>query len=119
MPKVKAPLTRAGGKWSESKFWSFIRSGLRRKFMMWPAQYVVRKAACRPYVGDNKRQQWEFQCQKCKKWVMGKETNVHHKIPCGTLTCYADLPGFVERLFCEPQDLELICKTCHKLEHTK
>ena len=48
---------------------------------------------------------------------MQKETNVHHRTPCGSLTCFADLPGFVERLFCEADKLEVICKACHKKEH--
>lgn len=111
--------TRAAGTWTEARYWGFIRSGLRRMWMRWPAQYAVRKAAARPYVGPNKRQQWEFQCQKCREWFIGRETNVHHKVPCGALTSYTDLPNFVERLFCEPDRLELICKTCHKCEHAK
>lgn len=115
--KAKPLKTRAAGTWTEARYWGFIRSGLRRMWMRWPAQYAVRRAAARPYAGPNKRQQWEFLCAHCKEWVMGKETNVHHKTPCGTLKCFADLAGFVERLFCEPHELELVCKRCHKKEH--
>ena len=60
-----------------------------------------------------KRQKWEYKCVKCKKWHMGKDVNVDHKVPAGTLTCAKDLPGFVERLFCEIDGLQVLCKNCH------
>lgn len=45
---------------------------------------------------------------------MAKHIQVHHLVECGTLKSYSDLPGFVERLFCEAKDLQVICKPCHK-----
>ena len=34
-------------------------------------------------------------------------------MPAGTLTCGGDLPGFVERLFCEVDNLQVLCESCH------
>lgn len=109
--------TRCGGTWTEAKFWGFIRSGLRRKFVSWPANYQARNAVRRKYAGPNPRQKFEYQCARCREWFMQKETNVHHRVACGVLRCFADLPGFVERLFCEAKDLEVVCKKCHHAEH--
>jgi hypothetical protein len=117
MARIKPECTRAGGKWTEAKFWSFIRSSLRKRFMVWPPNSQCRNAARRPYVGDNPRQKYEYQCAHCKEWKMGKETQVHHKVECGSLKTLADIAGFVDRLFCEAKDLELVCIPCHKKEH--
>jgi 5-methylcytosine-specific restriction endonuclease McrA len=48
---------------------------------------------------------------------------VDHIIGAGSLNCAADLPGFVERLFCEQDNLQVLCTECHdkktKLEKEK
>ena len=49
---------------------------------------------------------------------MQKEVEIDHIISCGSLKCYDDLPGFVERLFCEADNIRVVCKPCHKA-HTK
>ena len=103
---------RAGGKWSEARFWGFVRSNLRRA--QWPPIYQVKQAAQRPYVGDNKRQKHEYQCAMCEGWFMGKDTQVDHIVPCGSLKSYEDLPRFVETLYCEADNLRVLCKGCHQ-----
>jgi hypothetical protein len=51
----------------------------------------------------------------CKKWFKDKEVEVDHIVACGSLKEYSDLPGFIQRLFCEPEDLQILCKdVCHK-----
>jgi 5-methylcytosine-specific restriction endonuclease McrA len=30
------------------------------------------------------------------------------------LKCYDDLPSFVSNLFCEADNLQVLCKSCHK-----
>lgn len=45
---------------------------------------------------------------------MQKQTQVDHIKECGSLRAYSDLPGFVERLFCEKDGLQIVCKPCHK-----
>lgn len=62
----------------------------------------------------NPRLKWEFQCNHCRGWHAQKNVEVNHKVPCGRLSSYEDLPGFVERLFCEKDGLEVVCKPCHQ-----
>lgn len=117
------PKPRAGGTMTEAAFWSFIRSALRQKSRWWKPITQCKLDGRRVYKGTNKRQKYEYQCNKCKKWHPDKNINVDHIIPAGELNCAQDLPGFVERLFCETDNLQILCKTCHdkktKLEKTK
>lgn len=111
--KSRVEKTRGGGKYTESGFFSFIRSGLRSKYQRWAPRYAVLAAAKRPSKSDNPRLKWEFQCAICKKWHPQKLVEVDHIVPCGSLKAFSDLPGFVERLFCEQEDLRVLCKPCH------
>lgn len=105
--------TRNAGTMSESAFWSFIRSALRQKSRWWKPISQCKLEARRKYKGTSKRRMWEYQCNHCKQWFAEKEINVDHIIPAGSLTCANDLPGFVERLFCEQENLQVLCTACH------
>jgi len=111
-----APKTRNNGTLTESAFWSFIRSGLRQKSRWWKPITQCKLNAKRDYTGPNKRQKFEYQCNSCKKWFAEKNINVDHIHPAGSLNCANDLPGFVERLFCEVDNLQVLCSGCHNIK---
>jgi len=115
-PKVLKP--RNAGSMTESAFWSFIRSALRQKSRWWKPISLAKQKAKRKYKGSNRRQKFEYQCNKCKNWFPDKLINVDHINPAGSLKCANDLPGFVERLFCEIDNLQVLCSNCHN-EKTK
>lgn len=110
---AKAPKTRNSETWSESQYWSAVRSMLRRGFRYWKPIMDAKKAARRSYVGMNKRQKWESQCAKCEKWFKESETQVDHIIPCGSLRGPEDLVSFLERLTTE-DGFQVLCKPCHQ-----
>jgi hypothetical protein len=114
--KGAAPKTRNSGTLTESAFWSFIRSALRQKSRWWKPVSECKQKAKRVYKGTNKRQKFEYQCNHCKNWHAEKNINVDHIIPAGTLTCANDLPGFVERLFCEVDNMQCLCTECHNIK---
>jgi 5-methylcytosine-specific restriction endonuclease McrA len=60
------------------------------------------------------RQKYEYQCASCNKWFKATDVQIDHIVPCGSLRSYNDLPIFVERLFCEPDGLQVLCKPCHQ-----
>lgn len=101
---------------TESAFWSFIRSALRQKSRWWKPILQCKLASRRAYKGPNKRQKFEYQCKKCKKWFPDKKINVDHIVPAGSLQSASDLPGFVERLFCEIDGLQVLCSGCHDVK---
>lgn len=100
--------------WSTARFWSFVRSALRSASNRYPPKYEVKNEAKRDYVGDNKRQKYEYLCAICNNYFPAKEVEVDHIVPAGKLGSYEDLPGFVERLFCSKEGLRVVCKPCHK-----
>ncbi len=108
--------TRANGTMSESAFWGMIRSCLRQKSRWWKPIQVAKLRARRKYKGTNKRQQYEYQCAICKNWFAEKEIEVDHIKPVGTLKCKNDLPDFVENLFCEADNYQVLCKQCHLIK---
>ena len=117
MPRVEK--NRAGGTWSEARYFSFIRSALRSAFRKYPVKYQVKTEASRPYVGPDKRRKKEYQCNVCKGWFADKEVAVDHINPCGSLKTYEDLPRFVSTLFCEKENLQIICDSCHRIKTNK
>jgi len=108
--------TRNAGTMTESAFWSFIRSGLRQKSRFWKPITQCKMEARRAYKGPLKRQKFEYQCNVCSKWFPEKKINIDHIIPAGSLRNANDLPGFVERLFCEVDNLQVLCQGCHDIK---
>lgn len=96
---------RNGGKWTEARYFGFIRSALRSAFRKWGPKHEAKAAAKVAYN--------TYQCAACDGWFGTKEVEVDHIVPAGSLKCYDDLPGFVERLFCEAQGFQVLCKDCH------
>jgi len=111
--KPRVARTRNNQTMTEAAFWSWIRSGLRQKSRWWKPAAEAKKRARRAYKGKNKRQKWEYKCANCKQHFKSTEVQVDHIVPAGTLKSYNDLPGFVERLFCEVEGLQVLCSTCH------
>ena len=111
--------TRNGGRWSESAYWSAVRSALRRGFRYWGPLQNAAKAA-RIAVNGPRGQKWAFQCACCGKMFLRKNVQIHHVVPCGELKKPEDLAGFLERLTCEDvKGYEVLCKACHRLSHSK
>jgi len=104
---------RNAGTMSEAVFWQFIRNTLRKRSLAWRPITLCRDRAKRKYVGTNTRQKYEYQCNHCKNWFKATEIAVDHIVPVGSLTCAADLPSFIEGLFCEVDNFQVLCKTCH------
>ena len=103
---------RAGNTWTEARYFQFIRAALRAAFSRYPVRFQAKKLAEKRV--DGKRHKYEYLCASCKKWYMSKQVHVDHIVPCGSLKTYKDLPKFVETLFCEADNLQILCTDCHK-----
>jgi hypothetical protein len=119
--KIKVPRTRGGGKYTESQYFSRIRSALRKAFQFWPPMQEALKKASRPSQSSNKRLKIEYQCNSCKKWFPRNKVQIDHIIECGSLKNYADIEIFIKRL--TPEDVssfQVLCKDkCHKKKTEK
>lgn len=82
--------------------------------MRYPSKYAALANAkrLRPR-GAAGKHTFEYQCAECKGWFEAKNVAVDHIVPAGSLKAYSDLPGFVERLFCEPENLQVLCTVDH------
>ena len=109
----KTPPFKNHPEWTEARFWSFIRSALRKASTRWPPKYKAKNQSRRKYIGVDKRRKFEYRCAECKGWFKGTEVQEHHIVDVGTLKCYDDLAGFVERLFIGIDGYMVLCKECH------
>ena len=112
--RIPVAKTRNAGTMTESAFWGFLRSRLRRQFRYWKPMMAAKQAARRPYNGPNKRQKFEFQCNHCKEWHADKNVQIDHINPTGSLLSWEDVTPFLQRLI--PEDIksfQVLCKPCH------
>lgn len=102
---------KAGGTWTTSRYFSFIRSALRQAWSKYPVKFQVMNAAKKDV--DWGRTRYAYQCADCKELFKATDVQVDHIKPAGSLKTYKDLPKFVETLFCESDNLQVLCKECH------
>jgi 5-methylcytosine-specific restriction endonuclease McrA len=100
-------------KWTEAKFFGWIRGSLRKAYTRWPPKFETIDNAKRKSKSKNKRLSFEFQCAECTKWYGRRDVEVDHIIPCGSLKCWADIPLFAKNLFVSADKLRVVCKPCH------
>lgn len=105
------------GQWTEAKKTSFIKNGLRMQTRKWaPIQTALSKARVR---------RGTYLCAMCKeevsKTVVDPDTqkrvnNVHvdHIVPVVPVEGWDSWDGVIERMFCEEDKLQVLCKSCHK-----
>ena len=106
--KPRVARTRNGGTWTEAFFWGYIRHNcLRRAFRFWkPATQALKQARA----GKDR-----YLCSGCSHVFTRKQVQIDHRFPCGKLTDFNDLPGFVARLTAEdPWQFQIFCKPCHQ-----
>ncbi len=102
--------------WTEGRLKTFITSVLRKGYTRYPPKYETLKEAS---VGKktNKstgRLAEHYKCAKCKKAYPNKEVAVDHIEP---VVCseqgFIDWDVFIKRLYCNKDNLQVLCKTCH------
>jgi 5-methylcytosine-specific restriction endonuclease McrA len=60
-----------------------------------------------------------FKCAHCKKHFPAKGVEVNHIIPVVPVTGFDSWDGVIARMFCPKEQLEVLCKPCHKLVSAK
>lgn len=118
--KKKVPKVRNLNTFTESQFWGFLRSGLRRQFRFWKPLLEAKRLAKRDYKGVNKKQKFEYQCNCCKKWFKDSQVQIDHIIPVGSLLNWDDVVPFIQRLI--PDDVksfQVLCTECHQQKTNK
>ena len=115
MGRPSGPKTRCSGQWTEAKFNTFIRNVLRQATRKWGPKNEIKKEA-------NLRR-GIYKCNGCGKEVaptirQGRKrvTNVfvdHIEPVINPETGFTTWDEFVDRMFCEKDNLQLLCGKCH------
>lgn len=108
---MKAPKTKNNNTWTEARFSSFIKSLLRKGSMRWAPINETKKAA---WVERGK-----YLCAGCKQVVPltlngKKNVFVDHVLPVVSVEeGFVSWDTYIDRLFCEADNLQVLCKSCH------
>ncbi len=98
-----------------------VRSAIRRVFsrspivreMMWKVRREVPKF--NKDGGRAKKDAVQYQCNVCSTWTKSTAIAVDHIEPVIDVTDgFIDWNTFVQRLFCGPENLQVICDDCHQ-----
>jgi len=88
---------------------TFIIQILRRASLKWPARQEILAAS--------RVERGVYKCAMCNSLFKKEQVHVDHIHPVipinGTFTTFDD---YIERLFCESSELQVICGTCHNLK---
>ena len=108
---------RNNGQWTESRYENFIKSALRRASVKWPPKYLtLNEAFVESRVNiKSGRVAKHYRCNSCKNLFPNKEVEVNHIVPVVPITGFDSWDGLIDRLFCEKDKLEVLCKPCHKI----
>ena len=114
---TKSNKTRNNNQWTESRYRSFIKGGLRSVSIRWPPRYTVLNSAFTESKINIKtgRMAKHYKCNSCKEDFPLKEVEVNHIEPVVPVTGFTSWDDTIERLFCEESGLEVLCRPCHKL----
>lgn len=86
---------------------SFIINSMRRASYRWYGRWQAEK---RSNLGRN-----QYYCENpdCGVILSKKETQMDHIKPVVAVTGYDGLEAVLDRLLCEPEDFQRLCKPCH------
>lgn len=113
--RPSGPKTRCNGLWTEARYRSFITSLLRQGTRRWAPVSEVEKEA--------KVDRGLYKCASCGDVVpvtvkegKGRKKNVfvdHIEPIVDPEVGFTTWDEFIERMFCEKDNLQLLCKSCH------
>lgn len=108
--------TYNSGQWSQSRFNSYIKSALRTASVRWAPRYETLAEAFvdRRINEKTGKLAKHFQCAKCPGIFPQKDVEVNHKQPVVPVEGFTSWDVVINRMFCEKDGLEVLCRTCHK-----
>ena len=112
---------RNNGQWTESRFFSFIKGGLRGISNRWPPKYLAKKRAwvrrgvylCAGYHSDPHEVPATLPPPPGKKRRINNSV-IDHIVPVvDPVKGFTTWDNLINRLFCEADGLQLLCNDCH------
>jgi 5-methylcytosine-specific restriction endonuclease McrA len=116
MARSLKPKPKAGGRWTIARYRAFIKSLLRAGTMRWAPKYDALKAAyvkrgVNPKTG---RMSKLHKCNSCCKLFPMNAVRVDHILPVvDPAVGFVSWDSYIERMFCEVENLQVLCNPCH------
>lgn len=117
MARPSGEKTRCGGRWTEARFKTFVKSLIRSGTQRWaPIQDCLVAARTRRGYSE---------CASCKKEVPNyvkvggrrkKNVVADHIDPVVPVTGWVSWDALIEAMFCEKDNLQALCLDCHKVK---
>ena len=110
---------RNGGEWTDARFRSFVTSALRAASRRWPPKYKALKEAFvgRKLNAKTGKLAMHYTCAACKKLYVATDVQVDHIKPVvDPKKGFVSWDVYINRMFCEIEDLQVMCNPCHKVK---
>ena len=105
------------GEWTEARFRAFIISALRAYMKRFPPKWKALKAASIGRVINKRsgRLAEHYKCASCEDNFVARDVQVDHIEPVvSPQEGFQDWWTYMNRLYCEAENLQVLCKPCHK-----
>lgn len=107
--------------WSSAKRHAFIVSVLRAGTRRWPPKYetlVEAKTKKKVNILTGRMAQ-HYRCAKCKRDFPATGIEVDHIQPVVDAAGFTTWDSYIERMFCDKEGFQILCKPCHKKKTLK
>jgi len=114
-PKRKTPPVK---EWTEARKHSFIVSVLRAGTRRWPPKWQVleeAKTEKKTNVSTGRMAQ-HYRCRLCLCEFPASTVEVDHITPVVGAGGFTTWDDYIENMFCDKDNLQVVCKPCHKIK---
>lgn len=118
MMKTKNPKTRCSGTWTEARYNSFIKSGIRSLTRKWKPMYdALKEAETEKKINEKTgRVAQHYRCVGCRRDYPVKEVAIDHIEPIVPVTGFTTWDDIISRALCEKSGFQVLCKSCHAIK---
>jgi 5-methylcytosine-specific restriction endonuclease McrA len=110
------------GEWTAARFRSFVTGALRTATRRWPPKYKALKEAFtgRQTNAKTGKLAMHYRCAECSSEFVSGDVQVDHKKPAvDPAKGFVSWDVYVDRLYCEASNLQVLCKECHAIKTAK
>jgi 5-methylcytosine-specific restriction endonuclease McrA len=107
------------GEWTAARFRSFVTGALRTATRRWPPKYKALKEAFtgRQTNAKTGKLAMHYRCAACSSEFVSGDVQVDHKKPAvDPAKGFVSWDVYVDRLYCEASNLQVLCKPCHAVK---
>ena len=107
--------TRNNGEWTEARWRSFVISALRAATRRYPPKYKTLNKAFVEKRTNKKTGKLasHYKCAGCNGEFVAKDVQVDHIVPVVGSEGFTTWDNYIERMFCDVDNLQVLCTTCH------